>query len=255
MQIDILVGRCRRRHAIDHQQPTIIYGLVKITIANETKGKVKSWRHDITSPLTEDVTDLRQESRQTHSVMVTIGDVHRAHHHEHSCHTLCRLVPSLVLKRRLGGNGNLHLCRRVNLRNNLYLVLAVGPIAQAECLSVARFGTNNESFRLSAVTHRYRSVRQKRYFLLERTLVLWQFLLFLALVVVAFLGVACRSFLRLSLLRSLVKPLVSLLEEWNLVVKTLHVERSVDVQVATVADCVAQRGAVIKVGTANPSVC
>ena len=44
-----------------------------------------------------------------HGVLGAVADVDRTQHHEHAGHILGRLIPPLVLRRRLGGDAELQL--------------------------------------------------------------------------------------------------------------------------------------------------
>ena len=108
------------------------------------------------------------------------------------------------------------------------------------------------------------AVRQNSDLLLEGVLVLGQrCLLFVGILVglstlgvllgLATLSILLRVLVRLAIVIALfLKTLVGLLQEGDMVVERLEVDRSVDVQVAVVLDDVAERSAVVELRTTQP---
>ncbi len=122
LQVLGAVSGRRGGHTVVGKQPATLTGTVYVAVSNETEGKVESRRECVTTPLSEGLADNRHETGQRHGVLVAVGDAEGARRHEHTGHTLGRLVPSLVVKGLLGGDGELHPDGRVGLVEDLYLV-------------------------------------------------------------------------------------------------------------------------------------
>ena len=201
--------------------------------------------------------------------MVRIRQAHVAHHHQRAGDCLHGLVPSLVVERLLGRHRDLQFQRRVETALYAYGVVVDLTIFQLERLAVFGLCRNDKTLAVLAVLDLHKGVGQQRYFLLEALLVLGKLRLLLVQVC-ALPSVAFRQrvlvlrilviFLVLRILlvavarRLFLEPVVCLLQERHMVIELLHVEGAVKTDLTVVADGVAQRRAVFKVGATHPVV-
>ena len=122
-------------------------------------------------------------------------------------------------------------------------------------MSVLGLGFHHEALRLLAVAHGHGGVGLEGDFLLEGVLVEGELLLVGGGTIGAsfsgfagFLGLRARC-------RGFLESVVHLLEEGNMVIEILEIPLRVDIEVAVVADGVAERCAVVELGAAHPRIC
>ena len=129
----------------------IIHSLIDISIAHHTKGKVETRRHHPICTLAEHITNIGQESRQMHGILRTEADVHRTNHHQHTGHTLSRLIPPFLFFRRLGCDAELQL-HSVAIADK-YLVLVNHLILHVIGFAILRTGTDDDTLRAFVMGH------------------------------------------------------------------------------------------------------
>ena len=155
-------------HGVAQMQPSLVLRLIDIRVTHKAKGEVESRRQGIgTSCLSECLTDSWHESRKTHGVLVPIGEADAAHRHCQTSKYLCSLIPSLLIQWILRSDGHLHFHCRVNLTEDLYLVLVHLLIFQRIRLPVFCLCRKYEALRLLSMTQLKCRVRHQRDFLLE----------------------------------------------------------------------------------------
>ena len=218
--------------------------------------------------------------------MVAIGDTHVAHHHQYPGYRLGRLVPCLVLERLFRRDSEFHMRGRIHLGADTDAVAVELAVVQLVSLTVLRLGRKDEPAGVLAVADDKCCVGHEGDFPLITALVFGQFLLLFGSFPVlghrsavglrasflsfhrlfaqfllppfAFLGPFAFALLLLALqLRAAllsVETVVGRLEEGNVIVELLHVERAVDAQLAVVHDGVAQRGAIVQRSAPVPVV-
>ena len=192
--------------------------------------------------------------------MVAVGDADGAHHHQEACHGLSRAVPPLVLRGRLGSDGQLHLQRVAALDDNLVLVyhLIFNRIATAfGCL-----GGDDEPLGLLVVRHGECRVGTQGQFGLVGVLVLGEGFFLLGGLGACGTGFTCGAGFTCPagpccpalLGDGFLEAVVGLLEEGEVVVERLHVQISVDVDLTVVGDGITQVRTILQLCTAHPVV-
>ena len=260
-------GRCC--HTVIGHQPSSLVALVDKVIARKSKGKAQTRCHcPATVALTEGISRLWDESRKRHAKLVAICKADASHHHEEVGSRLCRLIPPLGVDGRFWSHTQHHL-HSIHVLDE-YLVVINHLVFQWIVMSVLGLGLHHEALRLLAVAHGHSGVGLEGDFLLEGVLVEGELLLvgggtigasfsgFSGLFSFAelsglsgfagFLGLRARC-------RGFLESLVHLLEEGNMVIEILEIPLRVDIEVAVVADGVAERCAVVELGAAHPRIC
>ena len=137
--------------------------------------------------------------------------------------------------RQLERSGSIHLRRDADLVGILHLIFnREGP-------TLLGLGRHNQLLTVLTMTHRNRRVRNQGDLLLESLLVLGQgrlFLIVLFVLVLRILRVLVRT--RRILLRCPVEPFVGLLQERDMRIQFLHVERTVQTELTVIRDIVTQ---------------
>ena len=99
--------------------------------------------------MAEHITDIGQEARQKHRVLVAIAHIDGAHHHQETGQALCRPIPPLILFRGLGHDAELHLNRVTGLDEDAVLVDDL--VFQLIEFTVFGPGGDNQAFRVLVV--------------------------------------------------------------------------------------------------------
>ena len=256
LQVGSLIGYCRCGNAISHNQPPVFQCFVDIGIARKAKGEAQARSHHIAFALSKEIADIGCETRQGHRILIAIADTNRTYHHQQTSSTLSRLIPPLILQRWLGSNRHLDDSRILVLDKNLILVYHL--IFNRIKTSVARVCRDDQSLRLLVMGYCEGGVRTKGQLFLESVFVLGQSCLWACFTIFTSLTsrISFTSITRfLRLLRyGLAETLVRLLEEGEVVVKRLHIEVTIDVQLTIVRNGITQTGAIGQFCTTYPVI-
>ena len=283
LQVLGLVARGGSCHRVGDEKPSVLACPLDERVASHTEREVESGSHHTGGTrLTEQVAHGGHEARQRHRILVAIGEADIANRHEQSGNGLRGLVPTLVVERVLGRDGDFQLEGGVDLVLDEDLVVVQLLELQLELLALGGLRHHTQAFRLLSVVDLDGGVGEQGDFLLETLLVLRQFLLlllhllvvgtltiggcllaiggslltglFLFLLLLLGVGLLLLFLVDLRLRRLLVESLVGLLQERNVVVELLEAEGAVEVERAVVGDGVTQRCAVFELGSTNPVV-
>ena len=259
LQVGSLIGYCWCGNAISHNQPPVFQCLVNIGIARKAKGEAQARSHHITFALSKEIANIGCEARQSHRILIAIANTNRAHHHQQTSSTLSRLIPPLILQWWLGGHCQLDDRSILVLDKNLILVNHL--IFNRIKTSVARVCCDDQSFRLLVMGYCEGGVRTKGQLFLESVLVLGERCLWACFAIfTSITGLTCRTSFTsitrfLHLLRyGLAETLVRLLEEGEVVVKRLHIEVTVDVQLTIVRNGITQAGTIGQLCSTHPVI-
>ena len=259
LQVGSLIGYCRCGNAISHYQPPVFQCFVNIGIARKAKGEAQARSHHITFALSKEIANIGCEARQGHRILIAIADTNRAHHHQQTSSTLSRLIPPLILQWWLGGHCQLDDRSILVLDKNLILVNHL--IFNRIKTSVARVCCDDQSFRLLVMGYCEGGVRTKGQLFLESVLVLGErclwacFAIFTSITSLTSRTIFTSITRFLSLLRNgLAETLVRLLEEGEVVVKRLHIEVAIDVQLTIVRNGITQTGTIGQLCTTHPVI-
>ena len=251
------------------KQPLAVAGFVDVGVAAESEGEVEAGREHVAAALAEQAADVGHEPGQGHGILVAVGEADIAQHHQQTGCALGGLIPALVVEGLAGRDGELQGGGRVDLVENLNLVVVQLLVFQGDGLALLGLGRDDETLGVFAVADGDGGVGHELDFLLEGPFVLGQRLLLaggggclaggsllfaggglrlaLGILPLAFLGIAVVAL-------GLVEALVGFLEERDVVVEFLEAERAVEVEVAVVGDGVAEVGAVFQLCAAHPVV-
>ena len=256
LQVGGEIGGSRRGDAV--VEPSVVAGLVEERVVGQSEGEAESRGHDATGALSEGVANLRHEARERHGILVAVGDAYAAYHHEQTGSGLCRFVPPLTLSGRLG--------RHVDADGDGVEVLDQDGVLVDHLIfnrigtALLGLGSDDKTLRLFVVRDLERGVRTQGQLLLEGVLVLGQGFFVLGrfgwvLRVVRLTSIASftsiTSFTRLTGLfvfggllgvfgDSLLETVVGFLQEGEMIIERLHVQRTIDVELAAVGDGVTQ---------------
>ena len=192
--------------------------------------------------------------------MLAIREADVAHHHEQTGGILRRIVPPLFLQRLLWHDTQLQ-CHTVARRLEQDGIVIDHLELHVVRLAFLGLSRNDESLQFLSVRHLDSRIGQEHHFALicvlvfrERLLLLQVIflrnLLFRVLIVLIQFHILLRCFLLLH--RLFLESFVGLLQERHMVVERFEVNRSVDVQIAIVRDCIAQRTSILQLCAAQP---
>ena len=254
-------------------QPAVFCRFCDIAVADGAEGEIQAWRQGaVQTLLAEGVANFGLEAWQRHGVGVLVGDVRIAQHHQAAGHHLAGFVPPFLLQFRFGGHEYRHIHRVAVLHQDGVGVRLL--VFQFVGLAFRVFGTHFQPLAVLAVLHFHVGRVVQRDLLGERLRLLGVCLVVFAafgiLVVLAILtvfsvfgvlivlcvfgvfGVGFVSVVRVS--RTAREPFLGLSKERHHLVEGGKVELAVEVDGALARGGVAQRCAVFKLCSANPSV-
>ena len=172
---------------------------------------------------------------------------------------LGRVIPPFLLKGFLGSDRDLYLQRVRSPYLNLILINGLPLHVDLTAILIA--GRHHQALGFLAMLYHNLTVGYQRDLLLEGVLVLWKGFLVLGL----FLGTILRItalYLCISLLHRLglssrfgrlfLEALVGLLQEGDMVIERLHIERPVDIQVTVIRNGITKRGSILHIRTTQP---
>ncbi len=252
----------RRHHTVAPQQPVVTHRLINIAVVNHTEGEVQSRRQDTTATrLSQHVSDVGHETRQQHRVLLAETDIDGAHGHQQAGDGLGGLIPPLVLRGGLRHDTEFDLDRIKILDNDLVLIDHL--VADGIGLTVLRAGCDGELLRSLVVGYGNSRIGLQGNLALVGVLVLGKDFLFRVTVtgltrwdsLTGWTGLTrLAGFPRTAGTTRFLESLVGLLQEGEVVIEHLEVQRTVDVQITVACNGVSKTGTVIELRTACPGI-